>query len=116
MRVLGVLVDGELFNAQGLRVSEPRVEPSRAVTPVPPLEVSQPENRNLIPQTNDVLEAATLLARVIRVAHGLGRDDQFRVRELVSAAHSTLSATTRIDPRDQRLFEAALRNAAREDH
>ncbi|MCK1639102.1 hypothetical protein IVA95_16195 [Bradyrhizobium sp. 157] len=118
MRVIGVVIDGELHNPQGARISPPR-EPQRALT--------APDRRRddaltngrrrsdhplAEPMRDPVAEAASLLARVARLAHGLSEPDQRRVRELVHATASMLAATTVLDRGDQRLFERALREEA----
>jgi hypothetical protein len=106
MRIVGHLIGGEVVGPSGTFVA-PIPEPEiRTVT------VIERDPRAVIP-TDDVAEVTHLLARIVRIAQGLSRDDQFRVRELVTTASATLSATTRIDPKDQAAFQSALRDAAK---
>jgi hypothetical protein len=53
------------------------------------------------------------LSEVIALAQGMSATDQRRIREFVAAAHSLLSATTVLPTEDQKIFETALREAAR---
>lgn len=102
-RPIAVQIDGQWLAAP-VKAEPAVVVETRTVTVIDP---------RCIAPSDDVHEVTQLLARIVRVAQGLSRDDQFRVRELVTAASATLSATTRIDPKDQAAFQSALRQAAR---
>lgn len=101
--LVGYLVDDTLYSPAGTQIAPPR-----AVAP-PPEPRRRPEPVEM--HRDAVTEVADLLARVVRLAQTLHETDQRRVRELVHAASSTLSATTVLPPRDQQLFQRALRDA-----
>jgi hypothetical protein len=88
------------------------VEPSRAVVRQAPPAIERRRSDRLVELTGDPIdEAAQLLARVAKIAQGLNATDQRRIRELVHATSSMLSATTVLPRDDQRRFERALREA-----
>src|SRR5713226_7109380 len=69
--------------------------------------------QNSYSSTNEVDQIVGLLGQIIRRTKGLSAPDAARVRELVRVAHATLTATTCLSEKDQQLFQAALRDAAR---
>ena len=114
MRAIATIIDGELFSPEGVRLSPERE--SRAVAVAAP--VPQPQPQRPQRQTAEVValdpldEVAELLARIIKIAtQQLRPGDQRRARELVHAASSALSASTVLDPSDQRRLNNALRNS-----
>ena len=105
MRTIGVLIGNELYNANGVLLN-----------PEPPIESRALATRHgqEIEPMDDVGEIVAMLARIVKVAQTMSADDQRRVRDFVEATRSTLAATTRLPGDDQRAFEMALRNAARQ--
>jgi hypothetical protein len=70
------------------------------------------QNNNVInSSTNEVDKIVGLLGEIVMRTKGLSEPDAARVRELVRVAHATLTATTCLPEKDQRLFQAALRDA-----
>lgn len=104
-QVIAIIRDGAVHDAHGMPISAPR-EPSRAVA------APERQTRQVIEPIRDpVDEVAALLARVTRLAQQMNAADQRRCRDLVHAASAVLNASTCLPRDDQRLFEAALRNA-----
>lgn len=106
MRPLGVLIGGELYTSQGMRMGGDRTSETRAVA------TSEDINLIELPSMDGVDEVVMMLARIVKLAQRLNATDQRRIREFVEAARATLFATTRLDSTDQQAFEAALRHAA----
>ena len=63
---------------------------------------------------SEVEQIVALLSQVVKRAQSLPEPDQRRVRDFVHAAQSMLTATTYLPTTDQRLFEATLRDVARQ--
>ena len=119
MRTLIAVIRGdEIYNAHGQRIDEPRAVAGIA-SAVAVWSDDRQRHRNGVPDLIDppamgaVEEIVAMLAQIVKLAQTLSANDQRRVREFVVAAQSTLNATTRMETGDQRVFEAALRNAAR---
>ncbi|UGA45661.1 hypothetical protein HU230_0006375 [Bradyrhizobium quebecense] len=109
MRAVAVLIDGEVYSANGTRIGGgDRISETRAVTTMSASPVVNPASMG------GVEEIVSMLARIVKMAQGLSADDKRRVREFVEAARSTLFATTRLDATDQRVFEMALCSVARD--
>lgn len=108
MRPLAVLIGGDLYTPQGMRIGGDRPSDTRAVATAHDNYVIDP------PSIGGVEEIVALLARIVKVAQGLNESDARRAREFTEAARSALYATTRLDAADQRTFQNALRNAARQ--
>jgi hypothetical protein len=122
MRQVAVLIDGEVYSPQGVRIS-PEWE-SRAVA-VHDTRANDQRANDHDQQMNErrdqrvidahpmdeIDEITMLLARATKLAQGLSDDDRRRVRELFAASLSLLHATTRLETSDQRRFEQAMRNA-----
>lgn len=108
-QVLAVIRDGIAYAPTGEQISPARAV---AVAPVPVVARSQDEpRRETVTKHHDpVDEVAALLARVARIGQSLGEDDARRVRSLVNATCSLLSATTVLPRGDQDLLQRALRN------
>ena len=108
--VLGVVIGNQLFDAAGRCVNK-QPEPSRELAvrsepvnpPAPPRVVS----------SDPVDEIVSLLATATRLAQGLSRENQSRVREIYRAAQAVLAASTVLPRDDQDKFQAALRGSNR---
>jgi hypothetical protein len=61
--------------------------------------------------TNEVDVIAGLLGQIIRRTKFLSDQDQGRVREFIRMTQAVLTATTCLPEADQKIFEAALRDA-----
>ena len=67
------------------------------------------------PSTSSAVdEIVSHLGRVVMLAQHLSAADQRRVRDFTHAAASMLSATTYLPTSDQKVFDTALRAAARD--
>jgi hypothetical protein len=100
MRVLGVVIDDELYSPQGHRLS-----PSRAPA------IVEPEPPRAVRHLDPIDEFNAHLAQAIRVAQAMTEHDKRRASEFMEAARGMLTAVTRLKPDEQRRFEQALRNA-----
>jgi hypothetical protein len=63
--------------------------------------------------TNEVDQIAGLLGQIIRRTKSLSEEDARRVREFIRMTQAVLTATTCLPEADQKIFEAALRDATR---
>jgi|tagenome__1003787_1003787.scaffolds.fasta_scaffold20694482_3 hypothetical protein len=108
MRPLVLLIGDEIYTPQGTRIGGDRCSETRAVA-------TALDNCEIDPRSmGTVEEIVILLARAARLAQGLNADDARRARDFFEAARSLLHASTRLPADDQGLFEAALRNSARQ--
>jgi hypothetical protein len=62
---------------------------------------------------SEVDQIAGLLGQIIRRTKSLSAEDALRVREFIRMTQAVLTATTCLPEADQKVFEAALRDAAR---